>query len=46
MNDDSGTKFTSTTGIGLWFKENGKLTLFIKTLDTSKPAKLETVLQN
>jgi hypothetical protein len=38
--DDSGTKFTSTTGIGLWFKENGKLTLFIKTLDTSKPAKI------
>lgn len=36
--DDSGSKYTSTTGIGLWFKGNGALALFVKTNDTSKPA--------
>lgn len=36
--DGTPTKFTSTTGIGLWFKENGKLTLFVKTNDSSQEA--------
>lgn len=36
--DDSGSKFTSTTGVGLWFKEDNSLTLFVKTHDTTKRA--------
>ncbi len=41
--DDSGTKFTSTTGIGFWFKANGTLTLFVKTYDKDASANIGNV---
>lgn len=36
--DDSGTKYTSTTGIGFWFKGTGSITVFVKTNDSTKAA--------